>query len=135
MLSIHARQRGHSKSRNEEMGRKHILLNKMLTFCYCSHQVNVVRKLTSVQRLLRRSSIPHSLNQRGMQGIACCIMVSKLVLHFWQLVRFLKIRELLIPCMFQVSTRSHFNLRLLQFLASSGSYIYTYMQHYYLQKH
>ena len=58
---------GNGKRGNEEMGRKHILLSKMLTFCYCSHLVNVVRKLTSVQRLLRRSSIPYSLNQRGMQ--------------------------------------------------------------------
>ena len=53
---------------------------------------NVMKKFMSIQHLLRGSSIPYSLRQRAIivyNGIEYCIMVGKLILQFWQLVRLL----------------------------------------------
>ena len=86
---------GNEKRGNEEMGRKHIAFYS----ANCWHFVTAVIKYCvtklksmSIQHLLR-SSIPYNLHQRDTyticNGIAYCIMVGKLALHFWQLVSFL----------------------------------------------
>ena len=76
-------------------------------------------------------SILYGLHQRGMQRH--CIMVGKLVLHFWQFVKFMHY-SYPVPTFYEESFWAVFG-----FLLHSGAtcihICFTYMQHYYLQKH
>ena len=115
---------GHSKSRNEEMrngkgneemGRKHIAFYSANCWHFVTAVIKCDEKVYVHPAFIERIIYTLQFAPKGYvyNDIEYCIMVGKLVLQFWQLVRFLcLLNSWITHTLFQLSTRSHFEASL-----------------------